>query len=428
MGKKSSNRSAMTESFLDEMTHLKSARSKRVSSWDRTGGNRDAITMNAGETATLADIEGAGCIRHIYFTTDHWDRFYMRKAVLRMFWDGEETPSVEVPLGDLFGLGFCETRFFESLLVTANPGAMPARANGALIGLNVYFPMPFSTRALVTLENDSEVPFAACWYHIDYEELDSVPPESARFHAQWRRENPCTAVQLPNAQNLDGKENYVILEADGWGNYVGLFLNVDNICGGWYGEGDDMIFIDGEKWPPSLHGTGTEEIFGGGACPNVEYAGPYTGFHLVTSKDFAGKQSMYRFHVNDPVRFKKSIRVTLEHGHANDLGNDYSSTAFWYQQEPHAKFPSLPKREDRVPRCDEELTQVYLKELEAYSVIARMGGLYALIDKVSEEDKAQIQKYGDAVRRDVDKKDYRAALNSVDAAHEILKKYDEPTR
>jgi hypothetical protein len=132
--------------------------------------------------------------------------------------------------------------------------------------------------------------------------------------------------------------------------------------------------------------------------------------------------------VNDPVRFKESIRVTLEHGHANDLGNDYSSTAFWYQQEPHAEFPLLPKREDRVPRCDEALMQVYLKELEAYSVIARMGGLYALIDKLSEEDMAEMQKYGDAVRREVAEKDYEAALKSVEAGHEILKKYDEPTK
>ena len=414
----------VTSSFLEEMMLLKDVRSRRASSWDRTGGNSDAITVNASETATLADIQSAGCIRHIYFTTNHPDRFYMRKAILRMFWDDEKTPSVEVPLGDFFGLGFCETRFFKSLLVTVNPGSMPAQSNGALIGLNSYFPMPFSKRALITLENDSEAPFGAVWYHIDYEECDSLPDNLGRFHAQWRRESPCTAVKLRDGKNLDGKENYVILEAKGEGNYAGMFLNVDNICGGWYGEGDDMIFIDGEKWPPSLHGTGTEEIFGGGACPNVEYAGPYTGFHLVSSKDFAGKQSMYRFHVTDPVRFRKSIRVTLEHGHANDLGNDYSSTAFWYQAEPHGKFPRLLKWKDRLPRCDDELMTVYRKELETYSVIARMGGVYAFLETVSEEDKAQIQKHSSAVNEEIQKKDYDAALKSVGAIHEVLKKYD----
>jgi hypothetical protein len=339
-----------------------------------------------------------------------------------MYWDGESTPSVELPLGDLFGLGFCETRYFTSLMVTVNPGADP----DGTIGLNSYFPMPFSERAVVTVENDSELSCPAFWYHVDYEEHDSVPSgDVGRFHAQWRRENPCTAVQLPDAQNLDGKENYVILEAEGWGNYVGLFLNVDNICGGWYGEGDDMIFIDGEEWPPSLHGTGTEEIFGGGACPNVEYAGPYTGFHLVSNRDFAGKQSMYRFRVNDPVRFKQSIRVTLEHGHANDLGNDYSSTAFWYQQEPHAEFPTLPDRDGRVPRCDEGLMQVYKKEIEAFAVMGRIGSVHDYLRTVSEKDKKEVGKHRTALSQAVVDKEYEAAVKSLEALQKVLKKYDK---
>ena len=111
-----------------------------------------------------------------------------------------------------------------------------------------------------------------------------------------------------------------------------------------------MIFIDGEGWPPSFHGTGSEEIFGGGACPTAEYAGPYTGFHLIGNLDYSGKISMYRFYVNDPVRFRKSIRMTIEHGHANNFGNDYSSTAFWYQAEPHKPFGTLPAALARRPR------------------------------------------------------------------------------
>jgi hypothetical protein len=421
MGKRSLAYSALEGNFFKEMVSLRDVRSRRVSSWDRTGYNVDYLTIGPGETATLADIRGPGCVRHIYFTVGNLDRFFLRTMVLRMFWDDESTPSVEVPLGDLFGLGFCEARYFTSLMVTVNPGADP----DGTIGLNSYFPMPFSKRAVITIDNDSELSCPAFWYHIDYEEHDSAPPDDVgRFHAQWRRENPCTAVQLPNARNLDGKENYVILEAKGWGNYVGLFLNVDNICGGWYGEGDDMIFIDGEKWPPSLHGTGTEEIFGGGACPNVEYAGPYTGFHLVSSRDFAGKQSMYRFRVNDPVRFRKAIRVTLEHGHANDLGNDYSSTAFWYQREPHAAFPELPCRKGRLPRCDDGLMQVYNKEIEAFSVMGRIGSVHDYLKTVSEKDRIEVDKHRTALRQEVGDKDYEAAMRSLGAMQKVLRKYD----
>ena len=131
-------------------------------------------------------------------------------------------------------------------------------------------------------------------------------------------------------------------------------LQVNNITGGWYGEGDDMIFIDDDTWPPSIHGTGSEEVFGGGAGPNVTYNTPYCGYHQVESRDFSGRNAMYKFCVNDPVHFQKSIRVTIEHGHANNLGNDYSSTAYWYQAEPHAKLLELPSAVERIPRAPKE--------------------------------------------------------------------------
>ncbi len=156
---------------------------------------------------------------------------------------------------------------------------------------------------------------------------------------------------------------------------AGYFLYVDNIAVGqegggadtWYGEGDDMIFVDGEQWPPSLHGTGSEEVFGGGACPNTPYTGPYTGFHHVGNQDYRGKVSMYRFFVTDPIRFQKSIRVTVEHGHANNVANDYSSCAFWYQAEPHAPFPELPPAEERRPRAGgypDEAAYAHVRELQ----------------------------------------------------------------
>ncbi len=328
--------------------YLRDSTSARVSSYDRSGRNADMRSVAPGRTLELADIPGAGCIRHIYFTIGG-PPHYLRDLVLRMYWDGETSPSVEVPFGDFFGLGHERVRFFRSLLVTVNQGTGIA----GTYGFNSYFPMPFANGARLTLTNEGEAPVGAVWYHIDYEKLERLNDNVGRFHAEWRRENPTTAIpgEPPhNGVNRTGMENYVILEAKGRGNLAGYFLNVDNLVGGWYGEGDDMIFIDGEKWPPSFHGTGSEEIFGGGACPNSEYAGPYTGFYLVGNQNYAGKVSMYRFFVTDPIRFQKSIRVTIEHGHANDLANDYSSCAFWYQTEPHAPFPALPSALERRPR------------------------------------------------------------------------------
>ena len=342
----------LSRSLFSDMMFLEDSTSERVSSYDRSGRNIDFRSVGPGKMLELAQLTGPGCIRHVYFSI--WpSRHYLRDLVLRMYWDGETAPSVEVPFGDFFGLGHERARFYQSLVVTVNPGGWGIFGT---YGFNNYFPMPFATEARITLTNEGTERVRAVWYHIAYEKLESVPENAGRFHAQWHRENPTSPVgetinvSLHGGMNADGKENYVILEAKGQGNLAGYFLNVDNLVGGWYGEGDDMIFIDGETWPPSFHGTGSEEIFGGGACPSVEYAGPYTGFHLIGNLDWAGKVSMYRFFVNDPIRFKKSIRVSLEHGHANNMEKDYSSTAFWYQTDPHEPFPPLPSAEKRRPR------------------------------------------------------------------------------
>ena len=156
--------------------------------------------------------------------------------------------------------------------------------------------------------------------------------------------------------NLSGARNYVILDARGTGHYVGCNLNVDVFerqVNDWYGEGDDMIFIDGEPWPPRLHGTGTEDYFNTAFCPKQEYSAPYHGITVYSGNEawpWGGKNSMYRFHIEDPVRFERSIQVTIETGHDNELANDYSSTAYWYQTEPHAPFPALPPVAGRVAR------------------------------------------------------------------------------
>ena len=192
----------------------------------------------------------------------------------------------------------------------------------------------------------------------------------ARFHAQWRRENPTEGWgddskrmfdntdyvrEVWGTPNTDGAENYVLLEAEGRGHYVGCNLNIDcfeRSKNDWYGEGDDMIFIDGDV-KPTLHGTGTEDYFNTAWSPRQEFCTPYHGLPLYSGTEewpYAGKNSMYRYHIEDPVHFQKSIRVTIEHGHANNLSNDYSSTAYWYQTEPHAAFPALPVVGERLPR------------------------------------------------------------------------------
>lgn len=333
-------------------------RTVRASSWDRSGRNRDWLRVDPGETVTVLEQAGAGCINHVYCAMMFPEIADYRDAIVRCYWDGETEPSVEVPLGDFFGLAHARVRELTSALVTVNPGW------GSSHGLNAYFPMPFSHGAVVTLENRGDRTLGglweALWYHIDFELYDEPLPESvARFHAQWRQEHTQPVGDEPNVPahegvNLTGEHNYVAVEAAGTGQLVGLVLQIENLAGLWYGEGDDMVFVDGDGWPPSIHGTGTEEIFGGGACPNREYAGMYTGFHLVETFDFSGLIGMYRWFVTDPIRFTSSLRWTVEHGHANNFANRYASTAFWYQTGAHAPFPPLPSREEALPALGEE--------------------------------------------------------------------------
>ena len=319
------------------------ARSVRSSSWDRTGANNDFIPIGAGETAVLLDHEGPGCVTHLYCAMILPDLRDYRSMILRAYWDGADAPSVEVPLGDFFALGHARVRQLSSYFVAVNPGF------GSSHGLNAYFPMPFDTRGLITVENRGPTAIFALWYHVEYESYDEPLPDGVhRFHACYRHERPTTAVgdvqniSLHDAPNLDGAENYVALEATGAGRMVGLHLEIENVQGtNWYGEGDDMVFVDGDAWPPSIHGTGTEEIFGGGACPSSEYAGLYSGFHLISSPAYDGLVAAYRWYVHDPIHFSSSLRWTIEHGHANNFSNNYSSVAYWYQT-PQATLPPLP--------------------------------------------------------------------------------------
>jgi hypothetical protein len=314
---------------MDGLFLHQDTKTARLSSYDNSGGNADFIWIAPGKAATIADIAGAGVIRRFYVAFAGPDRMRWRKYVLRMYWDGQKEPAVEVPLGDFFGAGLGTLRYFRSLAVSINPSG--GGADSDIDGVTSYLPMPFERGARITIDNDGDVKDAILYYHIEYEDYSPgrLPENAGRLHAQWRRNpktEPAAATHKDSDQNfrLDrnatGNDNFVILDTKGKGSFVGFFLTVDNSQGGWYGEGDDMIFVDGETWPPSYHGTGHEEIFDTGCCPTREFWGPYSGYYLIENRngDFGGFNQMYRFSVNNPVHFHTSLKVTLEHGSANN--------------------------------------------------------------------------------------------------------------
>jgi hypothetical protein len=327
-------------------------KSRRVSSYDRTGGNNDRMEAIApGQRRTIFDVKGAGIVTHVWVTIAPPPPALSRHdIVLRMYWDGETQPSVEAPIGDFFGQGWDESYPFSALPLAAGP-----REGRAMVS---YFAMPFAAGARMEIENDSEKPIDAFYYYVDYTELTSLPAGLGRFHAWYNHaltdaasygENEWSVLG-PQAPNTTGERNYLIADVAGKGHYVGVNYYVDNPSVMWYGEGDDMIFVDGEKWPSSLHGTGTEDYFNTSWSPNALFQHPYYGYARVNSgTGWLGRTHVYRFHVADPVYFDRSLRVTIEHGHDNNLTLDLSSVAYWYQAEPHKPFPPFPSRASRKP-------------------------------------------------------------------------------
>jgi hypothetical protein len=315
------------QDLLKGLAERQDYRSRRVSSYDRSGGNRDSIVIEAGATAVLADIAGPGAVHHIW-TTIAAEPFYGRKIVLRIYWDGETTPSVEAPVGDFFGVGHGLNRNFSSLPIN---DSSEGRAR------NCYWYMPFRRSCRITATNEGARPVDAFYYYIDYRELPDISAGPPYFHALYRQEFP-----------PDPARDYRILEAEGAGHYVGCVMSVLERAMGWWGEGDDRMRIDGEA-APSLHGTGSEDYFSD-AWGMREGRGLFYGCPLQEEDFQAGsKATVYRFHIPDPVPFKRSIEVTIEHGHANDRSDFNSSVAFWYQTEPHKPFPALPPAAARLP-------------------------------------------------------------------------------
>ena len=336
---------------LFEMARLRNYRTHRSSSWDRTGGNRDAVPVEPGASATVLDVTGAGVVTHLWFTISSQDAMHLKNLVLRAWWDGENSPSVEAPIGDFFGLGLGEYFLYQSALLVVAP----------VKALNAYFQMPFASSARITVTNEGKVRTGSLYYAVDYVTLPSLPADVGRFHAQYRQAAPCRgwtndwtnngSPGINEKKNLDGKDNYVFFEAEGRGHFIGVTHAVLQNQNGWFGEGDDMIFIDGDAMP-TISGTGSEDYYNGAwdfgmqAFANMHQGAPY----VVDPERIGGRYCLYRWHTESPITFEKSIRVTIEHGHANHRSDDFYSVGYWYQTEPHAAFPKLPTAEDRIPK------------------------------------------------------------------------------
>jgi hypothetical protein len=345
-----------------DLARLRTYTNHRASSFDATGANDDGNwkqPVKAGETRTLAELQGPAVISHIWITIATPERWHLKKIVLRMYWDGESQPSVEAPVGDFFGLGLGEYFLYEADVLSV----------GSQKALNSFFPMPFRRSARITVTNEGEQDVSAFYFNIDYEKHERLADDVAYFHAQYRQARPTkgwTAEWTRNGEdavnnrpNLDGKDNYVILEAEGRGHYVGVTHSIQQNQGDWWGEGDEMIFIDGQA-TPGIIGTGSEDYYLGAWCyggcginpfggtrptfAHLRYGNPMNG-----GDDRGAKWMVYRFHTESPLVFQKDIRVTIEHGHANHRSDNFFTVAYWYQTEPHKVFPVLPPMRDRLP-------------------------------------------------------------------------------
>ena len=293
------------------------------------------VNIDSAETFVLAEIEGPGCINHIWMTpTGNW-----RFSIIRFYWDDEIEPSIEVPVGDFFGMGWGEYAHLNSLAVCVNPGS----------AFNCYWQMPFRKKCRITMEN-LDVKRMRLYYQIDYT-LTDVPEDAAYLHAQFRRISP----------NIYKKPYTIISDIEGKGHYVGTYMAWQVNNNGWWGEGEIKFYMDGDTEFPTICGTGTEDYFCGSYNFDrngqyTEFSTPYAGLHQVIRPDGSYNANqrfgLYRWHITDPIRFERDLRVTIQ-----DLGwrsggrylpqkSDIASVAFWYQQEPHVPFPPLPKKDE----------------------------------------------------------------------------------
>jgi len=335
---------------LPDITQQQTYTLHHVSSGEPTGGNVDALTITPGQTITLLDADGPGLVSHIWITINSGEPYHLKRIVLRMYWDGEASPSVESPIGDFFGLGLGQYHSWTSeMLSVGNNNA-----------LNSFFPMPYRKHARITVTNEGKERVNSFYYNIDYRtDSHPLPADTLYFHAEYRQAQPNQGWTNqwyqnsdPNVfykRNLDGKDNYVWFDAKGHGQYIGVTMSVLQNQDGWWGEGDEMFFIDGSL-TPGISGTGTEDYFlGAWDFGGVAFSYPFYGAPIVGPEIAGSRSSVYRFHFDSPIPFKTSMKATIEHGNANHRSDNFYSVAYWYQAEPHEPFPPLPSMDDRIP-------------------------------------------------------------------------------
>ncbi|WP_158792849.1 glycoside hydrolase family 172 protein [Granulicella sp. L60] len=321
----------------------------RAGSKEITNGGSDYRSINPGDTRILLDADGPGLISHMWFTINDPEPYHLKRIVLRIYWDGETDPSVEAPIGDFFGLGTGDYFNWESKMLSV----------GSSRALNCFFPMPYGKHAKITVTNEGKQNISNLYYNIEYRtDHHPLPPNTLYFHAQYRQAVPnvgWTNQWYSNydplvvfKRNPEGTDNYLWFEAKGSGQYVGVTMSVLQNQDGWWGEGNDMFYIDGESIP-SISGTGAEDYFLGAWDFGTPFSYQLYGAPVVGKEEAGSRSSVYRFHLDSPIPFSKSIRATIEHGHANHRSDNFSSVAYWYQTEPHLPFFPLPAVDDRIP-------------------------------------------------------------------------------
>ena len=320
-------------------------KSLKQGTWDRTGGNADYRPIAPGGTLTVFESDRPGLITHIWFTIAARSDNHLKELVLRMYWEGNAKPSVETPIGDFFGLTLGQYVNYESAFLACSPGK----------SLNSYFALPYRRSARITVTNEGTAPVSNFYSNIDYQDRD-IPENTLYFHAQYRQAAPCVPAPADEQKvNLDGRNNYVFCETEGSGHLMGITMGVLANADNWFGEGDEMIFVD-DRNKVLINGTGTEDYilgswdFGGrdGATP---FAHHFYGAPLIVNAERTGaRYCLYRWHGDNPVTFQSYLRHTIEHGHANNRADNFYSVAYWYQKEVYTQFPALPPASERIPR------------------------------------------------------------------------------
>jgi len=326
-------------SLLDDLTKPSNGRSMRSSSTDSNfDSNGDSKEIAPGETIIIADLEGPGIIKHIWNTSASLNPFSARSLVIRIYWDNSEKASVEVPLGDFFGVGHGATKDFQSFPVSISSHGRSRTC---------FWRMPFKKHAKITITN--ELPGfgqAYFYYYVDWEKVDSLEDDVLYFHSRYHQQTPAKPG------------DHVILNTKGKGNYIGTVYSAQQVQTGWFGEGDDRFYIDGEK-EPSIQGTGTEDYFGD-AWGFREFSGQFQGVSLYEGILAGDRLTAYRWHIPDPIRFQESLKFTIEHrgskfdeigeklSSSSERADWISSVAFWYQTPITFSDSELPLANKRV--------------------------------------------------------------------------------